>query len=148
MLFASKSVMVFPKSTFQLCFLPQEKGNYNAQWWSHEILDALEHEEEKADPTQRWEKVHMRQMSGIIIYAFARSKFQPYIGNLSSSSVGTGVMGFGGNKGAVAVAFTLYRRRIVVVCSHFAAHQVSNVHPRWLYLWTSRPLVLLLCSIH
>lgn len=36
-----------------------------------------------------------------------------------------GVLGMGGNKGAVAVSFSLHRRRIAFVCSHFAAHQVS-----------------------
>lgn len=100
------------------------------------------------DPTQRWEKVNLRQMSGIIIYAFARSKFQPYIGNLSSSSVGTGVMGFGGNKGAVAVAFTLYRRRIVVVCSHFAAHQVSIVQILSTFFCTTGFMDFLLLIVH
>jgi len=38
--------------------------------------------------------------------------------------VACGVLGVGGNKGAVAVGFTLHRRKFAVVCSHFAAHQV------------------------
>jgi hypothetical protein len=48
-------------------------------------------------------------------------------------------MGYGGNKGAVAVSFSLFRRRMVIVSSHFAAHQVgllllAYVHAgrRWL----------------
>lgn len=102
----------------------QEKGNINAQWWANEILNALGHEEENIDAKQLWKKVGMRQMAGILVYIFARAKFHPYIGSMSTSSVGTGIMGFGGNKGAVAVSFTLFRRRVVAVCSHFAAHQV------------------------
>lgn len=43
---------------------------------------------------------------------------------MSTASVACGVLGVGGNKGAVAVSFTLHRRRIACVCSHFAAHQV------------------------
>ena len=35
-------------------------------------------------------------------------------------------MGVGGNKGAVALSFSLMRRRVVVVASHFAAHQVRG----------------------
>jgi hypothetical protein len=42
---------------------------------------------------------------------------------VTTASVGCGVMGVGGNKGGVAVSFSLFRRRIIVVCSHFAAHQ-------------------------
>jgi hypothetical protein len=38
-------------------------------------------------------------------------------------------MGVGGNKGGVAVSFSLFRRRIIVVSSHFAAHQ-ENVEAR------------------
>ena len=43
---------------------------------------------------------------------------------VSTASVACGVLGVGGNKGAVAVGFTLHRRKFAVVCSHFAAHQV------------------------
>lgn len=37
-----------------------------------------------------------------------------------------GVMGYGGNKGAAAISFSLFRRRVVLVSSHFAAHQVGK----------------------
>jgi hypothetical protein len=40
--------------------------------------------------------------------------------------VACGVMGYGGNKGAAAISFSLFRRRVVLVSSHFAAHQVGN----------------------
>ena len=49
---------------------------------------------------------------------------QAYLGEVATASVATGVLGVGGNKGAVAVSFSLYRRSIACVCSHFAAHQV------------------------
>lgn len=47
------------------------------------------------------------------------------VGDMSSASVATGVLGVGGNKGAVALGFTLHRRLLAFVCSHFAAHQVQ-----------------------
>lgn len=50
--------------------------------------------------------------------------WQEHIGEVSTASVACGVLGMGGNKGAVAVSFSLHRRRIALVCSHFAAHQV------------------------
>lgn len=43
---------------------------------------------------------------------------------VTTASVACGVLGVGGNKGAVAVEFSVHRRKIAVVCSHFAAHQV------------------------
>lgn len=52
------------------------------------------------------------------------TELQGRIGEVSTASVATGVLGVGGNKGAVAVSFTLCRRRFACVCSHFAAHQV------------------------
>ena len=51
---------------------------------------------------------------------------QAYVGEVSTASVACGVLGVGGNKGGVAVSFTLYRRRLCCVSSHFAAHQVSS----------------------
>jgi hypothetical protein len=56
-----------------------------------------------------------------------RSELEHQVGELASTSVACGVMGVGGNKGAVALSFSLMRRRIVVVSSHFAAHQVRSV---------------------
>ena len=49
---------------------------------------------------------------------------QAHVGEVSTASVACGVLGMGGNKGAVGVSFSLFRRRIAFVCSHFAAHQV------------------------
>ena len=58
------------------------------------------------------------------VWGLTRTAVQGRIGEVSTASVATGVLGVGGNKGAVAVSFTLCRRRIACVCSHFAAHQV------------------------
>jgi hypothetical protein len=51
---------------------------------------------------------------------------QAFIGEVATASVATGVLGLGGNKGAVAVSFSLYRRSIACICSHFAAHQARS----------------------
>lgn len=53
---------------------------------------------------------------------------------MATGSVACGVLGVGGNKGAVAVEFSLYRRKIALISSHFAAHQASagcRVWPWW-----------------
>ena len=48
------------------------------------------------------------------------------MGEVATTCVTCGVMGVGGNKGAVAISFSLMRRRVMVVASHFAAHQVGG----------------------
>jgi hypothetical protein len=53
--------------------------------------------------------------------------------------VACGVMGVGGNKGAVAISFSLMRRRVMVVTSHFAAHQVG-----WKWAELGRVLISLM----
>lgn len=55
------------------------------------------------------------------------AELEPHIGEVATASVACGVMGYGGNKGGVAISFSLFRRRLVVVSSHFAAHQVRCI---------------------
>ncbi|KAL3132931.1 hypothetical protein ABBQ38_006845 [Trebouxia sp. C0009 RCD-2024] len=93
----------------------QEKGNNNAQWWQSQVLHSLGGE--------RWMRVGLRQLSGMLVMVFALSSLSANVGEVSTASVACGVLGVGGNKGGVAVSFTLYRRRLCCVSSHFAAHQ-------------------------
>ena len=64
--------------------------------------------------------------SGMLVLVYARNHLRSSIGEVTTASVACGVLGVGGNKGAVAVEFSVHRRRIAVVCSHFAAHQVGR----------------------
>ncbi|KAG1665296.1 hypothetical protein FOA52_015873 [Chlamydomonas sp. UWO 241] len=93
-----------------------EKGNENAKWWYSELHDVL---------GDQFVRVGLRQMSGLLIMAFCRTELAPHVGELHSASVACGVLGVGGNKGAVALEFTVFRRTVVVLCSHFAAHQTK-----------------------
>ena len=62
----------------------------------------------------------------MLVMVFARNHLKDCIGEVTTTSVACGVLGVGGNKGAVAVEFSVHRRRIAVICSHFAAHQVRG----------------------
>lgn len=62
----------------------------------------------------------------MLIAVYARNHLKDAIGEVATSSVACGVLGVGGNKGAVAVEFSVHRRRVAVLCSHFAAHQVGR----------------------
>eukprot|EP00198_Chlamydomonas_reinhardtii_P003714 XP_001693050.1 inositol polyphosphate phosphatase [Chlamydomonas reinhardtii] len=96
-----------------------ERGNQNAQWWASELAVALT----TASGGASWDRVGLRQMSGMLALVFCRAQLRPHVGEVATASVPCGVMGVGGNKGAVAVSMSVYRRRIMFVCSHFAAHQ-------------------------
>ena len=95
-----------------------EKGNANAQWWVSEIEAAIQ-----SSCQCTFDRIGLRQMSGILVVAFCRTHLSRHIGELASTSVACGVLGVGGNKGAAAINFSVYRRRFVILCSHFAAHQ-------------------------
>jgi phosphatidylinositol-bisphosphatase len=62
----------------------------------------------------------------MLVMVFARNQLRSCIGEVTTASVACGVLGVGGNKGAVAVEFSVHRRKVAVVCSHFAAHQVGE----------------------
>uniref|UniRef100_A0A061RQF4 Type i inositol-trisphosphate 5-phosphatase 12-like n=1 Tax=Tetraselmis sp. GSL018 TaxID=582737 RepID=A0A061RQF4_9CHLO len=98
-----------------------EKGNVNAAWWRKSLAQTLG-SLEPAGPAA-WEMVSMRQLSGMMVIVFVRRELAPYIGEVSTDSIGCGVLGVGGNKGAVAVGFSVFRNYVAVVNSHFAAHQ-------------------------
>lgn len=93
----------------------QEKGNANAQYWVNALSSVL--------GSRSWYNVSMRQLSGMLIMVFARSDLSESLGEIHTTSVACGILGVGGNKGAVAVHLSLYRHRFVFICSHFAAHQ-------------------------
>lgn len=65
-------------------------------------------------------------LSSCFPHAFFTLLLQNCIGEVATASVACGVLGVGGNKGAVAAEFTLHRRKVAAICSHFAAHQASG----------------------
>lgn len=106
-----------------------EQGNHNARWWADEMHACLEHGcplTGSGTHRQSWERAAMRQMSGLLVCVFVRRAVSANVANPATSVVACGVGGFGGNKGAVAVGFQLYRRRVLIMNSHFAAHQVRR----------------------
>lgn len=63
-----------------------------------------------------------QQLSGLLLFVFASPALAPTISSVSTVSVGTGVMGYLGNKGAVTTRIVLGETtRIVFVNSHLAS---------------------------
>ncbi|KAF5404150.1 Phosphatidylinositol-bisphosphatase [Paragonimus heterotremus] len=63
------------------------------------------------------------QLVGVCLFVFVRARLTPFLRDVATSSVKTGLGGAAGNKGGVAVRFQLGATSVCLVCSHFAAGQ-------------------------
>ncbi|KAF8469095.1 Endonuclease/exonuclease/phosphatase [Kalaharituber pfeilii] len=64
------------------------------------------------------------QLIGLLLLVYASPKVYPSISSISSSTVGTGLMGYVGNKGATGVRIVLGETtRLVIINCHLAAFQ-------------------------
>ncbi|KAH9606909.1 hypothetical protein KSS87_019743 [Heliosperma pusillum] len=70
---------------------------------------------------QRYVKIVSKQMVGIYISVWVRSKLRRHISNLKVSPVGVGLMGYMGNKGSISVSMSFCQSRMCFVCSHLAS---------------------------
>ena len=99
----------------------QERGNSAAQGWAALLESALN---DSCGPGGLgWARVGLRQMAGMLVVVLVRKDLEDKVGEVATDSVACGLMGVGGNKGAVAVGLTVFRRRMLFLASHFAAHQ-------------------------
>ncbi|KAL5201196.1 hypothetical protein ABZP36_035550 [Zizania latifolia] len=62
-----------------------------------------------------------KQMVGIFSSVWVRSNLRPYIHHLNVSCVGSGIMGYLGNKGSVSIRFMLHETSFCFVCCHLAS---------------------------
>ena len=115
----------------------QEKGNLAAQTWFQEILGAL-----CRTSNHQWHRVGSRQLSGILLGVYVRDHLKKATGEVDTCSVARGVMGVGGNKGTVAVSLSIFRRKFLFLCSHFAAHQNAVAKRNEDYMAPARELKL------
>ncbi len=76
-----------------------------------------------------YELVVAEQLVGILLACYIKRELRKEIKDLHVHRVGVGIMGVGGNKGAVAMGFRLFDSSIAVACAHLAAHQ-NNVAGR------------------
>lgn len=81
------------------------------------MLTALE------ETSPGWDPAGSRQLSGMLLLVFVRKKIASQLGACLSAATPCGIMGVGGNKGAVGIRVSLFRRIISCVNCHLAAHQ-------------------------
>ncbi|KAI4331718.1 hypothetical protein MLD38_029874 [Melastoma candidum] len=62
-----------------------------------------------------------KQMVGLFLCLWVREDLMQYVSGVRVSCVGTGIMGYLGNKGSVSMSMTLHRTSFCFVCTHLAS---------------------------
>ncbi|KAF4404300.1 hypothetical protein G4B88_014756 [Cannabis sativa] len=78
----------------------------------------------------RYVKLVSKQMVGIYISVWVRKRLRRHINNLKVFPVGTGLMGYMGNKGSVSVSMSLFHSRLCFVCSHLTSGQKEGAEQK------------------
>ncbi|GMH09248.1 hypothetical protein Nepgr_011089 [Nepenthes gracilis] len=86
-------------------------------------------EDAKSHP--KYVRIVSKQMVGIYVSVWVRRKLRRHVNNLKVSPVGTGLMGFMGNKGSISVSMSIYQSWLCFVCSHLTSgHKDGDEHRR------------------
>ncbi|XP_070165957.1 type II inositol 1,4,5-trisphosphate 5-phosphatase isoform X4 [Polyergus mexicanus] len=83
--------------------------------WRQVIVDSLH-------PGGVYTQVALVRLVGIMLLVYALEIHMPFIENVSTDTVGTGIMGKLGNKGGVAVSCCIHNTSLCFVNAHLAAH--------------------------
>ncbi|CAH9133616.1 unnamed protein product [Cuscuta epithymum] len=62
-----------------------------------------------------------KQMVGIFLSIWARKELVPHIAHLRVSCVGTGIMGYLGNKGCISISMSVHKTSFCFVCCHLSS---------------------------
>lgn len=69
-----------------------------------------------------YEILASQQLVGVLLLVFVRRDLLPAVSNVRAAALGTGALGFLGNKGAAAVRLQLHHTTLALVCAHLSAH--------------------------
>ncbi|XP_050314272.1 inositol polyphosphate 5-phosphatase OCRL [Anthonomus grandis grandis] len=83
--------------------------------WQKLVTDSLH-------PEAKYRLVALARLVGMQLAVMVNNQHYPYVKNVSSDTVGTGILGKMGNKGGVAVRLELHNTSLCFVNCHLAAH--------------------------
>lgn len=91
----------------------------HARLWNSELERVLSRENSGA----QYVSLTSVQLVGVALFLFVRRRLVPFVRNVATDTVKTGMGGATGNKGAVAVSFLLHNTSLCFIGAHLAAGQ-------------------------
>ncbi|CAK9295175.1 unnamed protein product [Gordionus sp. m RMFG-2023] len=88
----------------------------------HPGIEVKDEEIEEITPFSPYVKLHLVRLVGMMLVIFVKKDILPFISDIASETLGTGLLGKMGNKGGVAIRFNLHGVPMCFVNTHFAAH--------------------------
>uniref|UniRef100_A0A7R9VEQ0 Rho-GAP domain-containing protein n=1 Tax=Pseudictyota dubia TaxID=2749911 RepID=A0A7R9VEQ0_9STRA len=106
------------------------KSQQKSQHWVERVRTTLNsRRNSNNDPMRAYTLLKQKYLVGLLLCVFVKSPHKQRVKYVHSDSVGVGVMGMMGNKGAVSVRLQFYDSTICITNSHLAAHR-ENVAGR------------------
>lgn len=80
----------------------------------------------RAAPAEAFVQVAAKQMVGVYLSVWVRAGLLPHIRGVQATSVGTGIMGYLGNKGAVTARLRVFDTGLALVVAHLSSGEADG----------------------